>query len=180
MLPGLLIQLPEKHKNFFSKQNHKLILHSKGRYLFFLQEIPLNTPDTVARLPSKPLITVKEAWIASWRSLSKLLLSYNQRYWRSLWQNRPHYRTNSTLYTSQLTSDIKAVTIPVFLKLHIFLCHKDTLPRTKQKTSWQVVFSTTATWSRRQARAFLFLDIKSTSSKQNSWLFFLTPQNPLL
>lgn len=74
VLPGLSIQLSEKRNNFFSKQNHQLTLHIKGRYLFFLQETALNMPDTTAGLPNKTLglkerITAKQAGMTSWRSL---------------------------------------------------------------------------------------------------------------
>lgn len=73
VLPGLSIQLSETRNDFFSKQNHQLTLHIKGRHLFFLQETALDMPDTTAGLPNKTLglkerITAKQAGMASWRS----------------------------------------------------------------------------------------------------------------
>lgn len=53
-----------------------------------------------------------------------------------------------------------------------FFARKILCQEQNNQLSWQVVFSTTATWPRRQVRASLFLDIKSTSTKQNSWGFF--------
>lgn len=74
VLPGLSIQLSETRNDFFSKQNHQLTLHIKGRHLFFLQETALNMLDTTAGLPNKTLglkerITAKQAGMTSWRSL---------------------------------------------------------------------------------------------------------------
>lgn len=73
VLPGLSIQLSETRNDFFSKQNHQLTPHIKGRHLFFLQETALDMPDTTAGLPNKTLglkerITAKQAGMASWRS----------------------------------------------------------------------------------------------------------------
>lgn len=74
VLPGLSIQLSETCNDFFSKQNHQLTLHIKGRHLFFLQETALNMLDTTAGLPNKTLglqerITAKQAGMTYWRSL---------------------------------------------------------------------------------------------------------------